>query len=67
MRALSVQCYFAPSLLFCFFHAESQTTGMLVVESVIPGSPADKQLEAGDILLRVQGVIVTHFLQVRPS
>ena len=43
---------------------DTPTTGMLVVECVIPGSPADGKLEAGDVLVRVGRTIVTHFLQL---
>ncbi|KAL4420764.1 hypothetical protein ABPG75_010420 [Micractinium tetrahymenae] len=38
------------------------STGMLVVESVVPGGPADGQLEPGDVLVRLNGQIVTEFL-----
>ena len=38
------------------------TTGMLVVDSVIPGGPADGLLEPGDVLVRIQGDVVVHFL-----
>jgi len=41
--------------------APSQT-GMLAVEQVIPGSPAADVLEPGDILIRVNGELVTHFV-----
>ena len=41
-----------------------QNTGMLVVESVVPKSPADGLLEAGDVLVRVNRSVVTHFLQL---
>jgi S1-C subfamily serine protease len=41
---------------------ELRTTGMLVVESVVPGSPADGTIEAGDVLVAVDGQVVTHFL-----
>jgi pro-apoptotic serine protease NMA111 len=37
-------------------------TGMLVVEQVIPDSPAAGKLEPGDILLRVNGKLVTEFV-----
>ena len=37
-------------------------TGMLVVEQVIPDSPADGKLEPGDILLRINGELVTEFV-----
>jgi S1-C subfamily serine protease len=37
-------------------------TGMLVVEQVIPDSPADGRLEPGDILLRINGQLVTEFV-----
>lgn len=33
------------------------STGMLVVESVVPGSPADGVLEAGDVLIRLNGQV----------
>jgi S1-C subfamily serine protease len=37
-------------------------TGMLVVESLVPGGPAHKLLEPGDVLLRANGEVVTQFL-----
>ena len=37
-------------------------TGMLVVESVVPGGPAYKQLEPGDVLIRANGEVLTQFL-----
>ena len=37
-------------------------TGMLTVEQVIPDSPADGKLAPGDILLRVNGELVTEFV-----
>jgi hypothetical protein len=37
---------------------------MLVVESVVPGSPSDGVLEPGDVLVRVDGEVVTHFLHL---
>ena len=37
-------------------------TGMLVVEQVIPDSPADGKLEVGDILIRINGELVTEFV-----
>lgn len=39
-------------------------TGMLVVESVVPGGPAHQHLEPGDVLVRVNGEIVTQFLRL---
>ncbi len=36
-------------------------TGMLVVDEVVPGGPADGKLEVGDILLGVEGVSLTSF------
>ena len=35
---------------------------MLVVDSVVPGGPADGALEPGDVLVRLQGAVTTHFL-----
>ena len=37
-------------------------TGMLTVEQVIPDSPAAGKLEPGDILLRVDGELITEFV-----
>jgi len=37
-------------------------TGMLTVEQVIPGSPAEGKLQPGDILVRVNGELVTEFI-----
>lgn len=39
-------------------------TGMLVVESVVPGGPSDGVLEPGDVLVRLNGGIVTEFLSM---
>jgi S1-C subfamily serine protease len=37
-------------------------TGMLSVQEVIPQSPADGKLQPGDILLRVNGQLITEFV-----
>ncbi|XP_010558675.1 PREDICTED: protease Do-like 7 [Tarenaya hassleriana] len=37
-------------------------TGMLVVDSVVPGGPADKHLGPGDVLVRVNRMVITQFL-----
>jgi S1-C subfamily serine protease len=37
-------------------------TGMLTVAQVVPGSPADGKLEPGDILIRINGELVTEFV-----
>jgi len=39
-------------------------TGILVIDSVVPGGPAENHLEPGDLLVRVNGEIVTHFLKL---
>ena len=39
-----------------------EQTGMLTVEQVIPGSPADGKLKPGDILVRINGELVTEFV-----
>ncbi|XP_019173134.1 PREDICTED: protease Do-like 7 isoform X2 [Ipomoea nil] len=39
-------------------------TGMLVVDSVVPGGPAYNRLEPGDILLRMNGEVITQFLRM---
>ncbi|GLC44411.1 hypothetical protein PLESTB_000472500 [Pleodorina starrii] len=38
------------------------STGMLVVDNVVPGSPCGGVIEAGDVLVEVNGQVVTHFL-----
>lgn len=35
---------------------------MLVVDSIVPGSHAEHLLEPGDVLIKVEGRVVTHFL-----
>jgi S1-C subfamily serine protease len=42
--------------------AAPRQTGMLTVEQVIPGSPASQVLAPGDILLRINGKLVTQFV-----
>lgn len=44
--------------------SDAKTLGMLVVESTLPGSPAHGVLETGDVLVRMNGSIVTHFQQM---
>ncbi|KAL8123930.1 hypothetical protein AgCh_011801 [Apium graveolens] len=39
-------------------------TGMLVVDSVVPGGPAYNHLEPGDILIRINGEVITQFLKM---
>ncbi|CAK7339049.1 unnamed protein product, partial [Dovyalis caffra] len=39
-------------------------TGMLVVDSVVPGGPAYNQLEPGDVLVCVNGEVTTQFLNL---
>ncbi|KAJ6793499.1 protease Do-like 7 [Iris pallida] len=39
-------------------------TGMLVVDSVVPGGPAHKHLEPGDVLVHVNGEVVSQFLKL---
>jgi S1-C subfamily serine protease len=36
-------------------------TGMLIVEEIVPGGPADQKLEVGDVLVRAGGELVTKF------
>jgi len=38
-----------------------EKTGMLVVDNVLPGSPGDKVLQPGDVLVRVNGQLVASF------
>ena len=39
-----------------------EQTGMLVVDQVVPEGPADDKLRPGDILLRIEGRMVTQFV-----
>ncbi|KAK4346745.1 hypothetical protein RND71_033084 [Anisodus tanguticus] len=39
-------------------------TGMLVVDSVVPGGPAHNHLEPGDVLIRIYGEVITQFLKM---
>lgn len=41
---------------------DGDETGMLAVKEVVPGSPAEGSIEAGDILLRVDGRLITGFV-----
>ena len=41
---------------------DGDETGMLAVQEVVPGSPAEGEIEAGDILLRVDGRLITGFV-----
>lgn len=41
--------------------------GMLVVGEVVPGGPADGALQPGDVLVRVQGRLVTDFLPLEAA
>ncbi len=47
--------------------ANSASTGMLVVDSIVPGSFAEGLLEPGDIITQVQGKVVTHFLALEDT
>jgi pro-apoptotic serine protease NMA111 len=38
-------------------------TGMLVVKAVLPGGPAKEKLEEGDVILKINGQLVTRFSQ----
>lgn len=42
--------------------ARPEETGMLSVQEVVPQSPADRKLAPGDILLRVNGELITQFV-----
>lgn len=42
--------------------ANAKQTGMLTIDHVIPGSSADGKLAPGDILIRVNGELVTEFV-----
>ncbi len=40
------------------------STGMLVVERSVPGGPAAELLQSGDILVRVNGELLNHFVRL---
>lgn len=42
--------------------AYPKQTGMLIVSQVVPGSPAEGKLEPGDILIRLNGDLITEFV-----
>ncbi|MEM7502433.1 MAG: trypsin-like peptidase domain-containing protein [Pseudomonadota bacterium] len=42
--------------------AKPDLTGMLTVQQIIAGSPADGKLEPGDILLRINDELITEFI-----
>lgn len=42
-------------------------TGMLVVRQVVPGGPADGKLEVGDVLVKVDGEVVTEFVPLEAA
>ena len=41
--------------------AQRASTGMLVVDRVLPGSASDQVLQPGDVLLRLNGALITSF------
>ncbi|KAF2835044.1 Pro-apoptotic serine protease NMA111 [Patellaria atrata CBS 101060] len=41
-----------------------EETGMLVAEAVLPKGPADKKIEEGDILIKVNGNLLTKFVEL---
>ena len=43
-------------------HSFPGQTGMLTVSQVIPGAPSDGKLQPGDILVRIDGELVTEFV-----
>ena len=51
----------APTTEAAVRHDFPRNTGMLVVTEVLPGSPSEKVLQSGDILVRVNGRYVTQF------
>ena len=56
------QPYSALAMLCYAGAANSASTGMLVVDSIVPGSFAESLLEPGDIIIQVESKVVTHFL-----
>lgn len=39
-------------------------TGMLVAETVLPGGPAHRKIEEGDVLIKVNGQLLTQFIRL---
>eukprot|EP00879_Flechtneria_rotunda_P012429 GHRR01012979.1.p1 GENE.GHRR01012979.1~~GHRR01012979.1.p1 ORF type:complete len:795 (+),score=305.94 GHRR01012979.1:778-3162(+) len=58
VRAANARSHGAPGATGEGVHA----VGMLVVEATVPGSPADSVLEPGDVLVRMNGQVMSHFL-----
>lgn len=44
-----------------------QRTGMLVVDSVLPGGPAQGRVQPGDALVRLNGAVLTTFLPLEEA
>lgn len=44
--------------------ASTETVGMLIVDSRVPSGPSDGKLEPGDVLVRINGKTITHFLEL---
>ena len=69
-HALRRECL-TPSTVFSTCYAagaaNSASTGILVVDSIVPGSFAEGLLEPGDVMTHVQGKVVTHFLALEDT
>jgi S1-C subfamily serine protease len=64
MLCCAVLCY---AMQYYAGAANSASTGMLVVDSIVPGSFAEGLLEPGDVITRVEGKVVTHFLALEDT
>ncbi|KAI3848070.1 hypothetical protein MKW92_046214 [Papaver armeniacum] len=47
--------------------AKDTLPGVLVVDSVVPDGPAHNQLKVGDVLLKVNGEVITDFLKLETT
>ncbi|QHO45102.1 Protease Do-like [Arachis hypogaea] len=52
-KSSSASAFFLPLEQMVRHSSASSETGMLVVDSMVPGSPTYKHLEPGDVLVRV--------------
>ncbi len=67
---ITTLCNLDISLISAFVHAGQGGdghTGMLVVDSVLPGGPADGKLQPGDVLVRLGGRVTTAFLPLEAA
>ena len=55
---------YGPKSKRAFVSAFPDSTGMIVVDEIVPGGSADQRLEEGDVVVKVNGRTVTTFLPI---